>query len=540
MPKYDYIIIGAGSAGCVLANRLSENPENKVLLLEAGGPDKDLLIKIPAGYGNLHRSKVDWGFSTEPQANANNRRIYLPRGKVIGGSSSTNAMAYVRGNAADYDAWGALGNAGWTYQEVLSYFKKSEHNADIQNPFHGQGGPLHVSFAKHFKTPLSSAFIAGCIEALNLNRNNDYNGENQSGTGRFQFNIKNGTRHSAADAFLKPAMNRPNLEVKTQALTSRILIKNDRATGVEFIDKKSGQVHTVAAEKEVILSAGSFQSPQLLMLSGIGDADILKAQGIQPKRVLPGVGKNLQDHLFYFVSATAPTGTGFNHRLKPHHKILDLFTWLFTRRGALTMSPLEAYAFYKVLGADSVNMQFHFTPLHAGPPGNPKVDVYNGDTFPKNPDGFTILPSLLQPFSRGYVGLKSNNPKDSPLIQPNFLSDERDLEVLVQGGKDAIQVVKSGAMSKFVDKLIAPFDTTEAGIAAHIRDTVETIYHPVGTCKMGNDELAVVNSQLQVHQVENLRVVDASIMPKIIAGNTNAAVYMIAEKAADMILSQGG
>ena len=204
------------------------------------------------------------------------------------------------------------------------------------------------------------------------------------------------------------------------------------------------------------------------------------------------------------------------------------------------MSPLEAYAFYKVLGADSVNIQFHFTPLHAGPPGNPKVDVYNGDTFPKNPDGFTILPSLLQPFSRGYVGLKSNNPKDSPLIQPNFLSDERDLEVLVQGGKDAIQVVKSGAMSKFVDKLIAPFDTTEAGIAAHIRDTVETIYHPVGTCKMGNDELAVVNSQLQVRQVENLRVVDASIMPKIIAGNTNAAVYMIAEKAADMILSQWG
>jgi choline dehydrogenase len=534
--KYDYIIIGAGSAGCVLANRLSADSGNSVLLLEAGGKDKKLLIKIPAGYGNLHRSEVDWGFSTEPQTHLDNRRIYLPRGKVLGGSSSTNAMAYVRGNAADYDEWAALGNNGWSYNEVLSYFMRSEHNADIHNDFHGQNGPLHVSFAKHFKTPFSQAFIDGCVEALGLNENDDYNGEQQEGAGRFQFNIKDGRRHSAADAFLKPAMKRPNLEVRTQALTSRILIRNDRAYGVEYIDQRNGQSHTMEASKEVILSAGSFQSPQLLMLSGIGDPDHLKTHGIEPKHALPGVGRNLQDHLFYFVSAVSPIPAGFNHHLKGHQKIKDLLQWLFTKSGPLTMSPLEAYAFYKLSGASSVNMQFHFTPLHAGPPGNPLVDVYNADSYPTSPDGFTILPSLLKPHSRGSLSLRSGSPKDAPLIQPNFLEDQRDMEVLVQGGKDAIKVIQSTAMFSYVKELIAPLDTTEAGLEAHIRSTVETIYHPVGTCKMGSDEMSVVNNRLQVHGIENLRVIDASIMPTIIAGNTNAAVYMIAEKGAEMVL----
>ena len=533
MKKIDYIIIGAGTAGCVLANRLSENPEINVVILEAGGPDKKLEIKVPGGYGKLHRSQVDWGFSTEPQAHINNRKLYLPRGKTLGGSSSTNAMAYVRGNAKDYDEWAALGNNGWSYDDVLPYFKKSEHNADIKNDYHNQGGPVHIGFAKYFRTPFASGFVQACQESLGLPQNDDYNGVDQVGTGFFQFNIKNGKRWSMADAFLKPALQRQNLTVITHAQVTSLIIKDDKVIGVNYRHKNKESIEAVYCDKEVILSAGSFQSPQILMLSGIGDKEELQYHDIESKIHLPGVGKNLQDHLFYFVSSLASDQLGVNHHLKPLNQALGMAQWAFTHGGPLSISPLEAFAFYKVLHAEEVNMQFHFTPLQIA--SNKDADPYDLATFPTI-DGFTILPSLLKPKSVGFIRLRSNNPMDYPIIQPNFLSHEDDLATLVKGGQDAIKVLQSDSLQKYTKNIIAPKDWSEEGIIRHIKDTIETIYHPVGTCKMGHDEMSVVNENLSVRNIRGLRIVDASIMPRIVAGNTNAPVMMIAEKAADLII----
>jgi choline dehydrogenase len=533
MNNFDYIIIGAGSAGCVLANRLSADPNNKVLLLEAGGPDKKLEIKIPAAYGNLHRTEVDWGFSTEPQKYVDNRRIYLPRGKTLGGSSSTNAMAYVRGNRADYDEWAALGNRGWSYEEVLPYFIKSEANEDISNEFHGKDGLLNVTHAKHFQTPYAPAFVAACAE-VGIPENKDYNGAVQEGAGFFQFTIKNGQRHSVADAFLKPILKRPNLTVLTHARVLKVLIESNRATGVAYKIGKNGQEEKALAAKEVILSAGSFQSPQILMLSGVGEGKELEKHGIALKKELLGVGKNLQDHLFFFISSLSLQQKGFNHRLKPLNQLMDLVHWLATKKGALTISPLEAVAFFKVNSAENVNLQFHFAPIQAGN-GDLELDAYNTKTYPRV-DGYTILPSLIKPKSRGYVRLQLEDPFADPQIQPNFLSHPDDVQTLLEGAKIALKVMKTKAFSPFFKSIASPLDQSDEGIVAHIRKTVETIYHPIGTCKMGNDPMAVVNDRLQVHGITGLRVVDASIMPTIVSGNTNAPTIMIAEKAADMIL----
>jgi choline dehydrogenase len=531
MSSFDYIIIGAGTAGCVLAHRLTENKANRVLLLEAGGPDKKMEIGIPAAYGNLHRSKVDWGFSTQPQEHIDNRRIYLPRGKTLGGCSSTNAMAYVRGNQTDYDEWAKLGNTGWSYEEVLPYFIKSEHNEDIRNEYHGKDGLLNVTFAKYFQTPFAKAFVKACQEC-GIAENPDYNGKVQEGAGYFQFTIKEGKRHSLADAFLKPAMQRSNLTVITHALVEQIIIEDERATGVLFSrgKKKSNRVN---ATKEIILTAGSFQSPQLLMVSGIGDPTELRKHNIPVKKELIGVGKNLQDHLFVPVSCLSLQQKGFNHHLKPLNQILDLIKYKITNKGALSCSPLEAVAFLKSGKAESVNMQFHFAPLHAG--NDYKADFYDPKTYPKK-DGFTILPTLLKPRSRGFVGLRSNDPLDPPIIQPNFFVEKEDLELLITGIHKALEIFNADAFSPYRKAVIAPPDLSEEGIVDHVKKSVETVYHPVGTCKMGNDSLAVVNKKLQIKGIQGLRVADASIMPTIVAGNTNAPTIMIAEKAADMIL----
>lgn len=530
---FDYIIIGAGSAGCVLANRLSENPNHKVLLIEAGGPDKKMEIHIPAGYAKLHRSEVDWGYWSEPQAHVLNRRMYLPRGKTLGGCSSTNAMAYVRGNKEDYNDWADLGNEGWSYEEILPYFKKSEHNEQINNIFHGKDGLLNVTFAKHYKTPFTDAFVQGCIEN-GFKENKDYNGDKQEGVGLLQFTIKDAKRHSAATAFLKPAMSRPNLTVYTHTIVKQVLIENDKAVGVEIIKGKNN-TEKILVNREVILSAGSFNSPQLLMLSGVGDKDELKKAGIICKKELSGVGKNLQDHLFMGVTALSRQQFGQNHHLSKWNQAKALLQYLFTKKGILTIGPLEAAAFGMTDDSpDRVDYQFHYASLQIG--DDYSVDMYDINTFPQN-DGFTILPTLLRPKSRGYMGLRSNNPLDTPIIQPNFLSEEQDRATLIKATRKAIDVINSKAFEPYRDRLITPPDcSSDDAILLHIQKQLETVYHPVGTCKMGSDAMAVVDNELRVKGIEGLRVIDASIMPTIVSGNTNAPVYMIAEKGADLVL----
>ena len=529
---YDYIIIGAGSAGCVLANRLSADSKNQVLILEAGGPDNHPFIHIPGAYGELHATNNNWGFFTEPQAQVLNKRIHLPRGKTLGGSSSTNAMAYVRGNRADYDQWAQAGNKGWSYEEVLPYFKRSEHNEqfdEVDSGYHGKEGELHVA-DPIFTTPIGHAFVeAG--QKIGLRKNRDYNGKEQKGIGHFQFNIKNGKRQSAAVAFLKPALKRKNLTGITRARVQRIIIENDQAVGVIY--KKGKSTITVKAKKEIILSAGAFQSPQVLMLSGIGDKTELKKYGINCLKQIPGVGKNLQDHLFYPISGFLKKQEGINHYLKPWNKLKGLGSYLFSNNGPYTASPLEAFVFTHTENKERVNMQFHFAPMHIGREYH--RDMYNLNDYLRK-DGFTLLPSLLLPKSRGYVGIKSADPNADPLIQPNFLLEEEDLKVLINGGKIAMELIAQSNFSAQVKEVYFPKNNSEDAILDVLLNRLETIYHPVGTCKMGNDEMAVVDNELRVHGIEGLRVIDASIMPTIVAGNTNAPVYMIAEKGADMVL----
>lgn len=532
MKQADYLIIGAGSAGCVLANRLSADPSKHVILLEAGGPDKQANIPIPGAYAKLFRTKIDWAFWSEPQKHLNNRRLFLPRGKTLGGCSSTNAMAYVRGNRADYDQWAALGNTGWDYENILPYFKRSEDHAQLNSTYHGKEGPLHVGLSTQFQTPYSAAFLEACV-AHGIPLTDDYNGAEQNGAARFQFTIKNGVRQSTATAFLKPVMKRPNLQVITHAQAQRITIENDRATGAEVLIK--GQLHSITARKEVIICAGAFQSPQLLLLSGLGPKAELAQHGIECKKELPGVGKNLQDHLFYSVSSVAQQQQGLNHYIKPLPQLWAALQWIFQKKGPLTIGPLEAVAFFNLDNTDGrVDTQFHFAPLHIGEGYD--YDMYDMKTFPRY-DGYTILPSLLLPQSRGEVRLRDSNPISAPLIQPNFLSEEADLQHLIKAGKKAMELMEHEAFEPYRKKITCPPDSSsDDSWAEHIRQSVETIYHPVSTCKMGKDEMAVVDERLRVHQIEGLRVADASVMPRIVAGNTNAPVIMIGEKAADLIM----
>ncbi|QEC66813.1 choline dehydrogenase [Panacibacter ginsenosidivorans] len=527
---FDYIIIGAGSAGCVLASRLTEDASCKVLLLEAGGKNK-MHLKIPGTYGILHRSSVDWAFWTEPQSFVQNRRLFIPRGKVLGGCSSTNAMAYVRGNAADYNEWALRGNKGWSYDEVLPYFKRSESHEKFGEPYHAKNGPLYVSFAK-YPSLLSNIFLEACGQT-GIAYNEDYNGAQQQGAGMLQFTIKHNQRHSTATAFLQPAMKRNNLTVRTNAVVKQIIIENDSAKGVEFF-KSDTSTEKIYCKKEVILSAGAVQSPQLLLLSGIGDTDTLKNAGIDHKLYLPGVGKNLQDHVWTGTTNLCNIPTA-NNVIKPANMLKEMISYLLFKKGAFTNSPIEANAFINTgINTRKPDIQFHFAPVNIG--NDYKTDIYNLKTYP-HINGFGILAILLHPESRGYVTIRSKNAFDAPLIQPYFLQSENDRNNLLKGLKKAMEVADAPAFKPYApDGLHHPNrNASDDLLMNHIYKSLETLYHPVGTCKMGNDDMAVVNNKLQLHGIKNLRVIDASVMPTIISGNTNAPTIMIAEKGADMI-----
>lgn len=516
--SYDYIIIGAGSAGCVLANRLTEDPNVKVLLLEAGGTDEQMEIHVPLAFSKLFLSNCDWAYYTEPQSQVNNRKLYWPRGKVLGGSSSLNAMIYIRGNKQDYDNWQALGNSGWSYEEVLPYFRKAENQERGVSKHHGVDGLINVSDLRCVN-PLTQAFVNATSE-LNLPQNSDFNGENQEGFGFYQVTQKNGKRCSAAVGYLHPILSRTNLTVKTYAQVSKLLISNKRVTGVTFSQNDKEEI--AQADREVILSGGAINSPQLLMLSGIGQADELKKLGIDVIVDLPGVGKNLQDHLFMAVCYTSLEPIS----LAAAETEENLGKFVQAGQGPLTSNVGEAGGFIKTDSTlNAPNLQFHFAPTYY---------INHGFTAPEG-HGFTIGPTLLNPKSIGYIKLNSLNPYQAPLIEPCYLTEPEDLKTLVDGVKLAQEIAATKAFEPYRGSFYGSNLNNDSDIIEYIRSTVETLYHPVGTCKMGNDEMAVVDSNLRVHGIENLRVIDGSIMPEIVSGNTNAPIIMIAEKVADLI-----
>ena len=515
---YDYVIVGAGSAGCVLANRLTEDPHTRVLLLEAGGPDKKQEISIPAAFGKLFKTECDWAYYTEPQQRLFGRRLYWPRGKMLGGSSSMNAMIYVRGHRSDYDGWRDLGNEGWGFADVLPYFKKAEHQERGASEYHGTGGPLNVADLRTIN-PLSRAFVMAGFE-LGHPLNDDFNGPGQEGFGFYQVTQKGGRRCSAAAAYIKPALRRPNLTVRTHAQVTRLLLEGTRAAGVEYV--QDGRTEQARAGREVILSGGAINSPQLLMLSGVGPADHLKHLGIAPVIDLPGVGRNLQDHPIVPVAyaCTRPVS------LATAEAKLNIVNYLLFKKGPLTSNVAEAGGFVRTDARLPVpDLQFHFGPVYY---------LDHGFTRPEG-HGFTIGPTLIRPQSRGHITLRSGDPLDPPSIQPHYLESPADLRTLVEGVKLAQELARTEALSGYRGAAVFEKLETTEDIVGHIRRTIETLYHPAGTCRMGQDPLAVVDAQLRVHGVEALRVVDASIMPDIVGGNTNAPVIMLAEKAADSI-----
>jgi choline dehydrogenase len=518
---YDYIVIGAGSAGCVVAARLTEDPTTTVLLLEAGGPDDRTQIQIPYAAWSLQHSDVDWGYTTEAQAHLDQRQIYWPRGKVLGGTSSINAMVYMRGHRQIYDHWRAAGNEGWGYDELLPLFKRSERQARGANEHHGVGGPLDVADQRDANA-LSCAFVDAAQE-LGFRLNDDFNGPEQEGFGFYQVTQKDGQRWSAAAAFLKPAIQRPNLTVATYAQATRLLFDGRRVVGVAYLQR--GEARQAHANREVILCGGAINSPQLLLLSGIGPADHLRVLDISVVADLPGVGQNLQDHLDVAVAyqCVEPISVGTIYAAAE-------LEYRYFRKGPLASNGPEAGGFIKTKDdLPAPDLQFHFSPGWS---------VGFGTDRPAG-HGFALWPALVLPESRGYLALRSPDPLESPLIQPNYLASEADVEVLVRGVKIARRLAQTQAFAPFIGAAIQPKEGvwSDADIRAYIRASASTVFHPVGTCKMGVDPLAVVDPRLRVYGVEGLRVADASIMPTIVNGNTNAPAIMIGEKLAEILKS---
>lgn len=523
----DYVIVGGGSAGCVLAARLSEDPDVQVALLEAGPPDTSVLIHCPAGLALLARNgQANWGFHTVPQPGLNGRRGYQPRGKVLGGSSSVNAMIYARGHRSDYDRWAAEGNPGWRWDEVLPYFRKAEHNERGADAFHGGDGPLNVM---DLRSPhrFGPVFVEAAKQA-GYPENRDFNGPEQEGVGLYQVTHRNGERFSAAKAYLAPNRQRPNLHVITGAHASRVLLEGRRAVGVAY--RQGGADHALRARREVLLSAGALLSPQLLMLSGIGPAAHLRAHGIPVALDLPGVGQNLHDHVDVVQVVDAPHltdlfGLSFRGLVNGVKGIVE---WRRQRSGLLTTNFAEAGGFIRSAPDETFpDLQLHFVIGKLVDHGRKTVFGH----------GYSCHVCLLRPKSRGTLTLDSADPFAPPRIDPNFLSDADDLRRLVRGFKAMRHILEQPALAGFRGRELATSAGArdDAAIEAFIRNHADTIYHPVGTCRMGSGPRDVVDAQLRVHGIAALRVVDASIMPSIVGGNTNAPVIMIGEKAADLI-----
>ena len=534
MTEYDYIVVGAGSAGCVIANRLSQDFSNKVLLLEAGGSDRRFFVQMPIGYGvTYHQKAVNWMYMTEPSPDADNKPSYWPRGKVMGGSSSINAMVYVRGNPKDFDEWSEMGNPGWSYEDVLPYFKRMESWQNGADRYRGGKGPLKVSEVTNQLHPLCKNFLSAAQE-IGINLNRDMNGEKQEGVGNYQITTHRGQRMSASRAYLWPIKGRTNLTVIKNALASRVLIKDKKAYGVEYL--KSGKTQQVFAKCEVILSAGSINSPQLLQLSGVGPKSILEQASVPLIHESPAVGENLQDHLgvSYFYKSKVPT---LNDQLRPVlGKIYQGLRYIFTRGGPLSLSVNQSGGFIRTRNdLEKPNIQLYFSPVSYSLELPDKRAMMSPDPF----SAMLLGISNCSPRSRGSVRLRSSDPLKSPIIKPNYLSHKDDVTDLLEGVKVIRRLAQTNSFSDVIGEEFRPGPDCQSDeqMIQHIKETVWTVFHPSSTCRMGPDPTKnVVDSRLKVYGIESLRVADASIFPKLVCGNINAATIMVGEKASDLIL----
>jgi len=519
-PMHDYVIVGAGSAGCVLAGRLSEDPATSVLLIEAGGSDRHPNVKIPAAFAKQFRSKRDWDLATEPEPHCHGRSLYVPRGKGLGGSSSMNAMLYVRGHPLDYERWAANGAPGWGWEDVRPYFLRAEDNARGASEHHAVGGPLRVEDERSPR-PLTGRFLAAC-EAAGIPHIDDYNGTEQDGASLAQVTQRKGRRWSTADAYLRPARRRPNLEILSGAQVTGLELEGTRAVGARY--RKGGRELVARAGRETILSAGAIGSPQLLLLSGIGPAEHLREQGIAVVTDLPGVGENLQDHPYLTSVWDAPGGGSLADAESPR----ALLEYLLRRSGPLTSTVAEAMAFVRSRpGLAQPDLQFHFAPAYFVDNG---FEDYDGHAI-------TMGPALVGPRSRGRLTLRSPDPADKPRILTNTLAEPEDVAALLAGTRLTREIAAAEPFAAVLGRELYPGANVQSDeeMAEDLRSRVELLYHPVGTCRIGDGEMAVVDPELRVRGVDGLRVVDASVMPTIPSGNTNAPTIAVAEKAADVI-----